>query len=73
MRVKPRKKRPTKKRAAANVPQGSQLPPEPVSPARADWQEPTDGQRRRAYDVERDGVQEEVGPDEADVDERLRH
>ena len=47
--------------------------PDEPRPAHVDWSEPAEAEAPEREDIERDGVQPEIGPDEPDVDRRLEH
>ncbi len=46
---------------------------ETAQPTPLEQLQPTERERQETYDVERNGVPKEVGPDEAEVDPRLEH
>jgi hypothetical protein len=69
--MKPRKKHPQEK--ARHPPRSvPRVPPKALPPMPVDWSEPVELEGPR-YDVERDRVPTEVGPDEPEVDQRLEH
>jgi hypothetical protein len=71
-RMKPRKKHPHKPPTPTPL---SSVQPEPEAPraTHVDWSEPAEPERPEPYDVERNGVPPEVGPDTPEVDRRIEH